>query len=272
MPTLRELETELGLAEGTLTGKADVAAKYDTLLSEGATAQTKMAEAQAALKTAQDTEKVIDDNIRNFGLTEATVADLKASNAALQAANSAYLAAMNELKTQGFSLEGVNLPTPPAAATPDPLKSLADNVAASQSALVQAINVSNQYARVFGKPMPDDLNTLAKEAAERRLPVNTYAEQKYGFAAEEQKQQAAKTAAREAEVAAAAVKKYQEEHPNTTGNPNLTPGGPSNYPTLPPKMESNKVREFANMTPKQKMDIAFTRAAEFAQTARQGRN
>ena len=273
MATLAELERELGMEPGSLTGKNPaITAKYDGMLTEAASAPQKLADAQAALKTAQDTQAVIDENIRNFGMTETTVAELRASNAALTAANASYVAAMEEINKQGFKFEGVNMPKPVTTTPPDPLKSLSDTFAQSQATLVQAIDVSNQYARIFGKPMPDTLNALAAEAAQRRLPINAYAEQKYGFSAEEKKQMDARTATREAEVAAAAVKKYQEEHPNVSGNPNLTPGGPSNYPALPPKMESNKVREFANMSPKQKMDIAFERASAFAQTRSAARN
>jgi len=271
MPSLKELETELGLAAGTLTGKTDVAAKWDGYLTEGAIAkkdaEEKLAAAQKAVNDAAAAQRVIDEQIASFGLTESRVAQLEAANAALTAAQSGYQAAFGRLKEQGFTFEGITLPEAPTsrtAAAPDPIQALVDNTSRGFANMARAIDVSNRYQRVFGKPMPDNLKTLADEAAQQRLTVDAYAERKYGFAGEEKRLADEARAAHDAKIAADAVKKFREENPGYAGHPDLQGGVPSNYPAIPKPRGAASVREFASLPVREKIANALQRASQAA--------
>jgi len=252
MPSLAELETELGLAAGTLTGKPDVSKKWDGYLNEG---ETKLSQAQKSLQDAQNLQRVIDDNIAATGLTEANMAQLKASNAALTAA-------LEEVKKQGFN--GITIPDfkVHGTTTVDPMKSLEATIVGGFTAMGQTFNVANKYQRVFGKPMPDDPTTLADEARSRKLDVATWAEQKYGFTAAEQKATQESAQKRDAEIAAKAVAEYKEKNPSVAGHPELNGGLPSNYPAMPKPREANTVREFSSMNARQKIAEGMKRATQ----------
>jgi len=262
MPTMKELEKELGLEPGTLTGKAEIAAKWDGYLSEGlnakAEAEQKFAAAQKALSDAQLAQQTIDDQIANFGVTESRLAQAEAANAA-------YKAAMDKMKEQGFTFEGVTMPEPPPHNNqPDPMKSILDNTSRGFANMTQAINVSNRYQRVFGKAMPDNLDTLANEAANNRMTIDAYAERKYGFSAAEEKQREEAQRKHDEEIGAAAVKRYQEEHPVTAGNPNLAQGVSSNYPAMTKPRDSKSLREFASLSTREKIASAMQRSNDAA--------
>jgi hypothetical protein len=249
--TVEEILADLGVTLDP--AKADSAKKWNGQLStlETGSAQ-KLADAQKALQDAQALQRVIDDNIAANGLTEANMAQLRANNAALSAA-------LEEVKKAGFT--GINIPNlPPANPTKDPMKELESLIVKGFTNVGQTLNIANRYQRVFGHPMPDDPGTLADEAAARRMDVVAYAEQKYGFAAAEQKAQQEATAKREAEIRAAAVAEYKEKNPNTAGHPELNPGMPSNYPAIPKPRDGASVREMAGMTTRQKIEAAMKHA------------
>ena len=107
MATVEEILAELGITPDP--SKAAVVKKWNTTLSasEG-DAQTKLATAQKKMEDAQALQRVIDENIRTAGLTETNVAQLRANNAALTAANASLVAAVEEIKKQGFT--GLNIP------------------------------------------------------------------------------------------------------------------------------------------------------------------
>ena len=115
MATVEEILAELGITPDP--AKAAVVKKWNTTLSasEG-DAQTKLAAAQKKMDDAQALQRVIDENIRTAGLTETNVAQLQANNAALTAANASLVAAVEEIKKQGFT--GLNIPALPALPQP----------------------------------------------------------------------------------------------------------------------------------------------------------
>lgn len=259
MPSLAELESELiasgvKIAPGTLTGKAEVAAKWDGYFIEG---DTKLAAANKALTDAQNLQRVIDENIAANGLNETNMAQLRASNAAMSAA-------LAEVKKAGFS--GINIPEfqTTAPANTDPMADLKGLIVKGFTTAGQMQNVATRYQRVFGKPMPDDPTALADEAAARRLDPAIWGEQKYGFAAAEHKAQETATAAHEAQIAERAVAKYKEDHPLTAGNPELNGGGDSRYPNVPKVSVSDakSVRELSVMPERQKIAVLMKRSIE----------
>ena len=217
--TLEALETDLGLAPGTLTAKSDVAAKWNGYLGE---ADTQYKTAKQLKDDADALQAVIDDKIKNFSGTEIEQAAQKAYVASLEAQ-------MASLKTQGFNL---TIPEKPASRTVDPQDQFRANVTGSLSTMGQILKVNNKYQQIYGKPFPDDLDSLYNEATARRMTVEAYAAQKYDFAGEESRQNEAKTKAREAEIAAAAVNKYKADNPVVAGNPELLRGGQSRFPEL----------------------------------------
>ena len=102
--TVEELIAELGVTVDP--AKAGVLKTWNDKFSAMETdSQTKLADAQKQLQDAQGLQRVIDDSIRESGLTEANIAQLQANNAALTAALSARDAAIDEIKKAGLYRE-----------------------------------------------------------------------------------------------------------------------------------------------------------------------
>jgi len=244
--TLAEIAAELEIPAETLAAKPDVVKKYDGLF---AASDTAVAEAQRKLAEATALDRVVNENIASFGLTEANVEQLKASNAALTAA-------LESVKKAGFS--GITIPDlPPLGKKPtDPMDDLKSLIVSGFTNVGQTLNVQNKYQRVFGRPMPDDPATLADEAAKMRMPVAQYAEQKYGFAKA--------TAKQEAEWKAKGAEEWKAAHPA----PTFGEGGglPSNHAQMPKPRDAGSVREFAGMTAREKITSAMKRANEAAKS------
>lgn len=254
--TLQDLASELGIDVSTL--KPEVATKWNGYLSE---ADTKYAAATAAQKEADEKlaqlkieNDAINDQIAKFGMTENTVNALRANYAAMEAQ-------LKALKEAGMD---VKVPDAlPAPAAPDPNEQFRNNVTRGFAQMGEAVKLINRYQQVFSKPLPDDLDALASEASARKMSLMAYAEQKYNFAAEQQRIAAEQQKKHDDEVAAAAIKKYQEEHPVTQGNPEFARGVPSRHPQLVKPREATESKSFANLPMRQKIaqSVARTRAA-----------
>jgi hypothetical protein len=254
--TLDALASELGIDPATLTAKADVVAKWNGYLTE---ADSKYSQATAAQKAAEEQlaavkreQAAIDERIGSFNVTETEVIQLRANYAALEAQAKA-------LKEQGLNINIPEAPKAPVKAEFNP-DAFRQDVNAS---LIVGFNLNNKFQRVFGKPLPDDIDVLAREASARRIPLMDWADQKYGFAAEEKRQSELAAKKHDEEIAAAAVKKYQEEHPATAGNPDLARGVTSRHPQLVKPREAGDFKQFANLSARQKIaaSVARTRAA-----------
>lgn len=251
MPTLAELETELGLAAGTLTAKPEVAEKWNGYFSD---AESKAAAGQKALDDAKAIQATIDDQIARLGINEATVNSVQAQLAAIKAAD-------ETLRKNGVNLD-LKLPEP---AKVDPEKQFRDNVVRGFQQIGQTMAVQNRYFQVFGKPMPDDPVKLADDAAAARMSVADYAEKKYGFAAEQQKKADAELQAKIDAGIQAGVKKWQDEHP--TPQFGEGPGMPSNFPKMPAPRDAKDLRSFAGLTAREKIADAMSRANQAAKSA-----
>jgi hypothetical protein len=245
---------EFGIDPATLQSKPEVFKKWNGYLTEADGKYQSATEAQKQAQTALDAVKAeqaaIDEKIKSFSLTEAEVDSLRANYAALEAQ-------AKTLKAQGYNL---TIPDPVKPNTPapfDPNRFQQD----VNSSLVAGFNVMNKYQRIFGKALPDDVDALAREAAANRVPFAQYAEQKYGFAAEEKRQTEAATLKQRTEWEAAAVNKYKEEHPVTAGNHELSPGGPSRFPGLD-KRPAAKPRENFGGTTAQRIARSVKRSME----------
>ncbi len=245
---------EFGIDPATLQSKPEVFKKWNGYLTEAdgkyQTATEAQKQAQAALEAVKNEQAAIDEKIKSFSLTEAQVDTLRANYAALEAQAKA-------LKSQGYNLNIPETPTVPVKTEFDPNRFQQD----VNGSLVAGFNVMNKYQRIYGKALPDDLDALAREAAQARMPFSQYVEKKYDFAGEESRQAAARTAAREKEIADAAVKKYQEEHPVTAGNHELATPGASRFPELAKRPTPQKHENYGG-TPAQRIARSVKRSLE----------
>ena len=250
--TIEELAAELGVDVATIdpAKKAKVTAYLTEADSKYSSATQAQKDAQAALDAVKSEQAAIDEKIKSFSLTEAEVDSLRANYAALEAQAKA-------LKASGYNLtipEPVKTNNPPPF---DPNKFQSD----VNSTLVAGFNVMNKYQRIFGKALPDDIDALAREAAAHRVPFAQYAEQKYGFAAEEQKQSQAAQQKEKDEYAAQKLKEYQDAHPVTAGNHELTPGGASRFPELAKRPTPQKHENYGG-SPAQRIARSVKRSLE----------
>lgn len=257
--TLDTLAQELGIPVETLQAKPDVVSKWNGYLTE---ADKKYSDATAAQKAATEAleqakrdQTAIDEQITKFGVTEARLAELQTANAALTAA-------IEEVKKQGLN---VTLPVQPAAVTPpDPTKTLEQTLRTGFSQMGEALRVQTRYQAVFGKPFVDDPVKLVDEAIAAKLPVAEYAERKYKFAEETERQRKADEDKRIADGVAAGVKKYQEDHPITAGHPGLARGRESLNGKIMKPRTAQEQKEFRNLPVKQRLAASVARAREAA--------
>src|ERR1017187_3268772 len=185
MFTLDNLAAELGIDPATLQANPDVTAKWNGYLSQ---ADTQYKEAKSALEEAKRDQAAIDEQIQKFGVTETNLAELRTSNAALTAA-------IEEVKKQGLNVDLSKLPQPRQPEVVDPTKTLEQTLRTGFSQMGEALRVQTRFQGVFGKPFVDDPVKLVDEAIAARMPVEQWAEQKYKFSEEQDRQSKAATQA-----------------------------------------------------------------------------
>lgn len=256
---LATLAAELGIDPAVLAAKPDVTAKWDGYLGN---ADARYAEAERLKKDAETLQATIDANIASFGVNEAT-------NIQLQAQVDALTAAAKTLEEKGGIKLNLNLPNIGTPAAKDPAKELTDLMTRGFSQIGATMAVSNRYASLFGKPMPDDPAKFGDEAAQARMSIADYAEKKYGFSAKEKEISDAAQKAHDDAIRTAAVKEYQDKYPSTAGHPELNGGYPSNYPAMPKPMEQKDFKSFSNMSTREKISAMVGRAQERTTQANQ---
>lgn len=222
--------------------------------------QSKLSAAQKQLEDAQALQSVIDQNIESAGLTENNVAQLQANNAALAAANASLTAAVENIRKQGFTgLEIPDLPSVQNESAPDPMKELTNMISKGFSQVGQTINEMNRYQRAFGAPLPEDPATIADRAAKSNLSVHDYVDRTYKVSAKEQEIAQASKQKELDGYAATKLEEYKAAHPNTSGNPDLAHGVPSNYPSIPAPRGGKSLQEFSQLSAHQKIADAMQR-------------
>jgi len=257
--TVAQIAAELGIDQATLASKAEIISRYDSQISgwekSASEAQTTLQEAQKLKAQAETLQATIDQNIANFGINESTTIQLQAHLEAVKAA-------AKTLEEKGGVKLDLNLPTIGAKPVVDPMDNLKGLIVQGFTNINQTQEVNNRYLSLFGKPMPDSPSALADEAAQRRMSVTAWADQKYGLSTKQQEVQQAATAAHEKQIREDAVKEYREKNPSLAGNPDLNGGFPSNYPQVPQPRDGKTVREFAGMSTREKIQNAMSRAKE----------
>jgi hypothetical protein len=260
LPTIAELATELGLDIATL--KPEAVTKWNGYLTD-ADAQYKTAKelkeaSEGNLRQVQVEQAEINKYIEQYGASETT-------RAALEANLAAYKAVVDNLKTQGINVDVPALTTVPAAGNPTKPASVFDeNKFRGQvsNVLSQSINLNNRYQTLYGKPLPDDIDALADQASKAGKQLFQYAAEKYDFAGEEKRKSEATSKAHDEKIAADAVKKYQDEHPNVAGNPFMNGGSDSRSPQILKRHDTKDLREFANLSPREKIARSLTNSRE----------
>lgn len=260
---LNQFAVDFGIDPATLTAKADVAAKYNTYFTEAATkyetATRAQREAEEKLSRVQSEQEAINNQIAQFGMTEANVAALRANNAQLEAA-------LKSMKEQGFD---VNIPEAPKVNEPakpqfDPDRFRQD----VNSTLIEGFNANNRYQRLYGKALPDDVDVLAREAAQARKPFSQYVADKYDFSGEEKRQAEANQAKRDAEIAQKAIEEYKTKNPVVMGNPELMRGVPSRSPLMQVQREAPDKNKFAGLSVREKIAQSVARSRAAVNTSR----
>jgi hypothetical protein len=94
-------------------------------------------------------------------------------------------------------------------------------------------DVSNEYYRLYGQPIPDRMNDLIDEARRTKKTVGEIAAAKYKFTEKRAEIDQAKAAAHDKEVADAAVRDYASKHQM----PFTAPGVVSRSPMFEPKSQ-----------------------------------
>jgi small-conductance mechanosensitive channel len=251
---LNVFAAEFGIDPATLQAKPEVFKKWNGYLTEAdgkyQTATEAQKQAQAALDAVKNEQAAIDEKIKSFSLTEAQVDTLRANYAALEAQAKA-------LKSQGYNLNIPETPTAPAKVEFDPNRFQQD----VNGSLVAGFNVMNRYGRLYGKALPDDLDALAREAAQAHMPFSQYVEKKYDFAGEEKRQAEKASLADKEAYAAQKLKEYQEAHPVTVGNPELIAPGASRFPELAKRPTPQKHENYGG-SPAQRIARSVKRSLE----------
>jgi hypothetical protein len=249
--TLDNLAAELGIDPATLQAKPEAVAKWNGYLSQ---ADAQYREAKEDLAKAKRDQDAIDEQIQKFGVSEARLAELETANAG-------YKAALEKAKESGLNIDlsGIRQPVTPAV---EPNKTFQDQMRAGFSQMGAALKVQSRYQAVFGKPFVDDPVALVDEAIAAKLPVEQYAEQKYKFSAEQEKQRAAEVQSKIDAGVQAGVKKWQEDHPVTKGNPGLAAGLASKHPQVFKPRTSQESNDFRKMSPRERIAASVSRVRE----------
>lgn len=257
---LDDLAKELGI--DLSSAKPEAVTKWNGYLTEAdkqyREASAAKAEAEEKLAAIQNENRVINEQIAQYGASETAMASLRANLAQERAARESMAASLETLKAAGFD---VTIPeVKPAANELNPNNPAAPSVDMNKitngfATVGQTLQVMNKYQRIFGKAIPDDIVALTDEALANRMTVTAWADKKYNFAAEESRVATERQVKRDADIAAAAVAKFQQENPITRGNPELSRGVPSRFPQLESKREGpgENGRKFANMSVREKI-------------------
>lgn len=265
--TVDEILAGLGIAVDP--AKTDAIRTWNgKLASLESDAQAKLAEAEQKMRDSEGLQRVVDENIRISGLTEAALAEARANAAAWQRAASERDAAIKTIKDAGFS--GLNIPELPAvnlsAPTKDPVKQLEETIMNGIGVMGQTMNEMNRYQRVFGAAVPEDPATIADRAIKARLSVRDYMEQTYKVSAKEQEKVAAAQQKERDDYAAKKIEEYKLAHPVTTGHSELGGGVPSNYPNIPKPSDAAGVAAMAGKSPMEKIKMARDRVSNEVKT------
>lgn len=267
MPSIQDLAAELGI--DLSAAKPEAVSKWNTYLSDADTkyksAEQMKAEAEANLAKLQEEQNEINGFIEQYGASQTTLAALEANNAAMKAQLEAF-------QKNGFNVEIPAKPIVPGSpATGGNAAPKNGGVDEQQiysrvgNVMSQAFDLNNKHLALFGKPIPDSMESLAEQARAVRKPLQQFIAEKYNFAGEEKRRAAEEQKKHDDEVAAAAVKKFQEEHPPVGDNPFMRPGSDSRYGQILKPRDPKDLHNFAGLSAKEKIAKSVARSRELIQ-------
>lgn len=156
--------------------------------------------------------------------------------AAYAAREAAYKQAFEAAKAGGFIAPDINvqIPTSPTSDPNNPPRNAQGQFVAGQNPIPgspqyltpqQALRLQNEslwlvgeHMRLHGQPLPDDLETIIKEADAQHMSFRDYASKKYNFDAKRQEFAAKKTADERAALTKEIESKVRQEYAEKNGN------------------------------------------------------
>lgn len=129
-----------------------------------------------------------------------------------------------------------------------------------------------EYQRLYGTPMPDDFDTLLKEATAQRLSYRDHVSKKFNFEGKKAELNAAKQKEHDdairKEERAKADKEWAER---TSNNPNLRPASASQFAGVRKAVESGQVKDPLKMSPEERRQQTRTMIhTDISESASQG--
>jgi hypothetical protein len=249
MPTLAELLKSAGIAEDVAAGvPKEVAAAIETHLTA---ADTKFLTASQKEERAAELERLVAQKEVELTNYVATYGSKLVDTSAKDAEIAGLRTALEKLKSDGFNVE-----IPPVSGKPaEPAKGanavdedkLLGKVGLTMGSI---LNLNNEYARLYGQPLPDDINALYDEAKKNNYTnVLDYASKKYKFAEKREEQSAAKQKEHDDKIRADATAEAERKAAERYGsNPNLRGGEPSRN-SMVPKIKSEDFQKSGGPMP-----------------------
>lgn len=266
MPTLQELATKFGVDLATIN--PEFATAVTTEMTGAITsAQAKLDEATRArqeaernLVLAQQERTEVDTFITGHAAERSELATLRANEAGMRA----QLEAIK--KNNGID---VTLPDSPKP-TAKPAEFDATQFRGDVGAFIgSTFDANNEHIRLFGKPVPDSLDKIADEAKANRMSPAAWMAKKYDFAGEKAKQDKAAFDKNVADEVAKGVQAYKDANPVTSGNPDMTRGEQSRRPIIVKPMSPKDSNEFANLSPRERIQRSLQRSTAAIDAQRQ---
>ncbi len=203
-PTVEEILKASGLSDEQIKAlDAKIVSGFTTVLTTATTAQQQAAQAKEdADRTLRAQKEMLEKEINPALDTWAT------EKANLEAQTAFYRTQNEQARASGFIPKEAPGFTPPAADAavsrgtdgryvagnnPVPGSPQFVSVEEANKRLYQGLNETtwamNKHLALFGKPMPDELSTLLKEASEQHMEFRPYVDRKYNFSAKEKEMQ-----------------------------------------------------------------------------------
>ena len=135
---------------------------------------------------------------------------------------------------QGQFVEGAN----PVPGSPQLIEQVRNE---ASTALGMGMWAMQEYQRVTGQFLPDDVTALAQEASAQRMPFRDYVEKKYDFAAKRQAKVTADQEARDKKIREEAIAENNKQWAERGGtNPNVRQADTSQYAQMATAVGKNE--------------------------------
>jgi hypothetical protein len=253
-PTVAEILKQSGMSD------AEIAALDARVLTAATTVISTAAQLEAQAKIDRDAAELADRNQRALYSEKIAPAlnEWGADKANLEAERDFYRTQAQSAKTNGFIAK--DAPGYVAPANGDANRGSdgkyvpnAGGVPGSPAFMTRAEGLSavnlatwavTEHQRLHGAPLPDDVETLDREATAQRMPFRDYVSKKYGFDAKKQEIATARENAKIESVVAERLKENDRKWAEKVGsNPNVAAGTPSQFTQLKAGVDSKQIKD-----------------------------